>query len=164
LQRRRKRTAHERRGFASHFPVRAGAGTHKLAQTRAAGFDVDSDHVVADHGVSGVSIRLCERPEGRRLSDLLRRGDSLVGRWVDRLGRNYDDVVEANQWFIKRGIIIKTVINDFTFDDLCPTSTGLVCSSCPSPTSSRNRARLFDALQQIGFTRTQQCVGCQGNP
>jgi putative DNA-invertase from lambdoid prophage Rac len=90
--------------------------SHQLAQARAAGFDVDADHVVVDRGVSGVSTRLCERPEGRRLFDLLRRSDTFVVRWVDRLGRNYDDVVEAIQCFMKRGIVIKTVINGFTFD------------------------------------------------
>jgi tripartite-type tricarboxylate transporter receptor subunit TctC len=57
--------------------------------------------VIADHGVSGVSTRLCERPEGKRLFDLLRRGDVLVVRWVDRLGRNYDDVVETIRKFIR---------------------------------------------------------------
>jgi hypothetical protein len=43
--------------------------------------------VLADHGVSGVSTHLCERPEGRRLFDILREGDALVVRWVDGLGR-----------------------------------------------------------------------------
>lgn len=66
--------------------------------------------------MSGVATRLCERPEGRRLSDLLRKGDTLVVRFVDRLGRNYDDVVETIQKFMRRGVIIKTVINGFTFD------------------------------------------------
>ena len=42
---------------------------------------------MADRGVSGVSTHLCERPEGRRLFDILREGDALVVRWVDRLGR-----------------------------------------------------------------------------
>jgi putative DNA-invertase from lambdoid prophage Rac len=58
--------------------------------------------MIADHGVSGIATKLCERPEGRRLFDLLRKGDTLVVRWVDRLGRNYDDVVETIQKFMKR--------------------------------------------------------------
>jgi DNA invertase Pin-like site-specific DNA recombinase len=66
--------------------------------------------------MSGVSTRLCERPEGQRLFDLLHAGDTLVVRWVDRLGRNYDDDVEAIQCLMKRGIVIRTVINGFTFD------------------------------------------------
>ena len=72
--------------------------------------------IIADHGVSGVATRLAEREQGKRLFDLLRRGDTLVVRWVDRLGRNYDDVVETIQWFMKKGVIIRTVINGFTFD------------------------------------------------
>ena len=63
-----------------------------------------------------VSTRLVERPEGRRLFDILRTGDTLVVRWVDRLGRNYDDVVETIREFMRRGVIIRTVINNMTFD------------------------------------------------
>jgi putative DNA-invertase from lambdoid prophage Rac len=56
---------------------------HQRAHATAAGFAIDE--VVADNGVSGVSTRLTERPEGRRLYDKLRAGDTLVVRWVDRL-------------------------------------------------------------------------------
>lgn len=89
---------------------------HQVTQARHAGHQIEDEHVIADHGVSGISTRLCERPEGKRLFDLLRRGDVLVVRWVDRLGRNYDDVVETIQAFMKRGVVIKTIINGFTFD------------------------------------------------
>ncbi|NRP32037.1 MULTISPECIES: recombinase family protein [unclassified Aliiroseovarius] len=87
---------------------------HQEAQARAAGFDVDL--VISDEGVSGVSVPLAERPQGKRLFDLLRRGDTLVVRWVDRLGRNYQDVTDTIREFMRRGVIIKTVINGLTFD------------------------------------------------
>jgi putative DNA-invertase from lambdoid prophage Rac len=87
---------------------------HQLAHARAAGFAIDE--VVADNGVSGLSTRLTERPEGRRLYDKLRAGDILVVRWVDRLGRNYEDVCDTIRHFMRRGVIIRTVINGFTFD------------------------------------------------
>ncbi len=87
---------------------------HQEAQARDAGFAID--RVLADHGVSGVSTRLAERPEGKRLYDLLRSGDQLVVRWVDRLGRNYEDVTETIREFMRRGVVIKTVINRMTFD------------------------------------------------
>jgi putative DNA-invertase from lambdoid prophage Rac len=57
-----------------------------------------------------------ERPEGRRLFDMLRMGDVLVVRWVDRLGRDYADVTEVIRQFMARGVVIKTVINKLTFD------------------------------------------------
>ena len=87
---------------------------HQKTQAEAAGFKFD--HVLADHGVSGVSTRLAERPDGRRLYDMLRAADTLVVRWVDRLGRNYADVTDAIREFMRRGVIIKTVINGMTFD------------------------------------------------
>jgi putative DNA-invertase from lambdoid prophage Rac len=87
---------------------------HQLAQAEAAGFVIDE--VVADNGVSGIATRLTERPEGRRLFDKLRAGDTLVVRWLDRLGRNYDDVCDTIREFMRRGVVIRTVINKFTFD------------------------------------------------
>jgi putative DNA-invertase from lambdoid prophage Rac len=72
--------------------------------------------VVADNGVSGVSTRLVERLEGKRLYDKLRRGDVLVVRWVDRLGRSYADVCDTIREFMRRGVVIRTVINNMTFD------------------------------------------------
>ncbi|WP_186419708.1 recombinase family protein [Bosea sp. CS1GBMeth4] len=87
---------------------------HQQKQAEAAGFKLD--RVIADHGVSGVKTRLEERPEGKRLYDILRAGDVLVVRWVDRLGRNYEDVRQAIQEFMKRGVIVRTIINSMTFD------------------------------------------------
>jgi DNA invertase Pin-like site-specific DNA recombinase len=87
---------------------------HQLAHARAAGFVIDE--VVADNGVSGLHTRLVERPEGKRLFDKLRAGDVLVVRWVDRLGRDYEDVCDTIREFMRRGVVIRTVINNFTFD------------------------------------------------
>jgi putative DNA-invertase from lambdoid prophage Rac len=87
---------------------------HQKAQAEAAGFHLDE--VVADHGLSGISTRLADRPQGRRLFDILRAGDTLVVRWVDRLGRNYQDVTDVIRNFIRRGVIVRTVINNMTFD------------------------------------------------
>ena len=87
---------------------------HQRSQAEAAGFHFDE--VVADDGVSGVNTKLCERPEGKRLFDLLREGDTLVVRWLDRLGRNYRDVTDTMREFIRNGVIIRTVINNLTFD------------------------------------------------
>ncbi|UYO39432.1 recombinase family protein [Rhodopseudomonas palustris] len=87
---------------------------HQLMQAEAAGFRIDQ--VVADHGVSGVTVAFKERPNGKRLFDMLRGGDSLVVRWVDRLGRNYGDVRDTIQEFMRRGVVVRTVINNLTFD------------------------------------------------
>lgn len=87
---------------------------HQRTQAEAAGFAIDE--VVSDHGVSGLNTTLAERPEGKRLYDKLRRGDVLVVRWVDRLGRNYQDVTDTIRHFMRQGVIVKTVINRLTFD------------------------------------------------
>ncbi|MEM7366769.1 MAG: recombinase family protein [Pseudomonadota bacterium] len=87
---------------------------HQITQAHDAGFAIDE--VVADHGISGVSTNLKDRPEGRRLFDLLREGDTLVVRWVDRLGRSYGDVTTTIRQFMSRGVKIETVINRMVFD------------------------------------------------
>jgi DNA invertase Pin-like site-specific DNA recombinase len=87
---------------------------HQKTQAEAAGFVIDE--VVADHGVSGVSTTHDERQEGRRLADMLRSGDTLVVRWVDRLGRNYQDVTDTIRSFMRQGVVVRTVINNMTFD------------------------------------------------
>ena len=87
---------------------------HQIEQARKAGFEIDD--VIEDHGVSGVNTLMKDRPGGRRLFDLLRTNDVLVVRWVDRLGRNYRDVTETIREFMDRGVVIRTVINNMTFD------------------------------------------------
>ena len=87
---------------------------YQRTQAEKAGFKLDK--VIWDEGVSGVSTKLSERPQGRRLFDLLRQGDTLVVRWIDRLGRNYQDICETIREFMQRGVVIRTVINGITFD------------------------------------------------
>ena len=87
---------------------------HQHTHAEQSGFSIDE--VITDEGVSGVSTALRERPQGRRLFDILRSGDILLVRWVDRLGRNYQDVTDNIREFMRRGVIIKTVINGMTFD------------------------------------------------
>ena len=86
---------------------------HQVTQAEAAGFLVD--RVITDHGVSGVHTRLEERDQGKRLFDILRPGDTLLVRWVDRLGRNYEDVKGVISAFNQRGITVRTVINGMEF-------------------------------------------------
>jgi putative DNA-invertase from lambdoid prophage Rac len=87
---------------------------HQRTQAEKAGFKLDQ--VIWDEGVSGVSTKLTERPQGRRLFDLLRNGDTLVVRWVDRLGRNYEDICDTIREFVRRGVVIRMVINGIAFD------------------------------------------------
>jgi putative DNA-invertase from lambdoid prophage Rac len=87
---------------------------HQQTHAEKAGFKIDE--VVWDDGVSGVSTKLAERRQGRRLFDLLRSGDTLVVRWIDRLGRNYQDISDTIREFMRRGVVIRTVINGMTFD------------------------------------------------
>ncbi len=87
---------------------------HQLTQAQQAGFEIDE--VIADPGSSGVSTKLRDRPQGKRLFDKLRSGDVLVVRWVDRLGRNYEDVTNVIREFMEMGVTIRTVINGMTFD------------------------------------------------
>jgi putative DNA-invertase from lambdoid prophage Rac len=88
--------------------------SHQRAQAEAAGFAFDE--VIEDAGVSGVSTRFADRPGGKLMLGKLRRGDVLVVRWVDRLGRNYEDVTDTIRTLMQKGVVIRTIINAMTFD------------------------------------------------
>jgi DNA invertase Pin-like site-specific DNA recombinase len=92
------------------------------SQAEQAGFKIDK--VVADEGINGVSTELAERPEGKRLFDMLRAGDTLVVRWVDRLGRNYTDVVDTMREFMRYGVIITHQRHDVRWQDHGADKTG----------------------------------------
>jgi DNA invertase Pin-like site-specific DNA recombinase len=87
---------------------------HQRSHAEAAGFKIDE--VIADHGVSGVTTKLMDRPGGRRLLDKVRAGDQVMVRWVDRLGRNYDDATATIRYLMNEGVVVKTVINTMVFD------------------------------------------------
>lgn len=87
---------------------------HQQAQAESMGYRLDE--VVCDDGVSGVTTKLRERIGGRRLFDLLRAGDTLVVRWVDRIGRDYEDVSDNVREFMRRGVVVKTLIGGMVFD------------------------------------------------
>lgn len=87
---------------------------HQRTQAEKAGFTID--RVIEDHGVSGVSVPFADREGGARVLDILRPGDTLVVRWVDRLGRNYRDVTGTIRKLMDMGVVVRTVINNFTFD------------------------------------------------
>jgi len=87
---------------------------HQRSQAETAGFRIDE--VIADHGVSGVTTKLADRSGGRRLLDKVRKGDQVICRWVDRLGRNYDDATSTIRHLMAEGVVVKTVINAMTFD------------------------------------------------
>jgi len=84
------------------------------SQAEAAGYTFDE--VVVDDATSGVSTKLSERQGGKRLFDLLIGGGTLVVRWVDRLGRDYTDVTESIRKFMDKRVVIRTLINNMTFD------------------------------------------------
>lgn len=102
--------------FYARVSTREQTIRHQIDHARQAGFKFSDQDVLIDEGVSGVSVPLKERPQGRRLFDVLRRGDTLIVRWLDRLGRNYQDVTETVREFMAQGVVIRTVINGLAFD------------------------------------------------
>jgi putative DNA-invertase from lambdoid prophage Rac len=61
-------------------------------------------------------MKLVDRPGGRRLLGKLRRGNQVIVRWVDRLGRNYDDAIATIRHLMAEGVVVKTVTNAMVFD------------------------------------------------
>lgn len=87
---------------------------HQQRQAENAGYKFD--RVFVDDAESGVNKKLGDRPAGRDMLGYLRAGDVLVVRWIDRLGRNYEDVTSNIRDLLTRGVVIKTIISGMTFD------------------------------------------------
>jgi DNA invertase Pin-like site-specific DNA recombinase len=64
---------------------------------------------------------------------LTRDGDALVVRWIERLGRNYHDVCDTIREFMRRGVLIRAVINSMTDDgEMCfIQQMGFIWMKCP---------------------------------
>jgi putative DNA-invertase from lambdoid prophage Rac len=63
-------------------------------------------------GISGASTRLAERPEGKRCMTCC----ATATRWACAGLTNYTDVVDAIREFMRRRVIVQTVINGMSFD------------------------------------------------
>lgn len=90
---------------------------HQRTQAeRELGITFDQENVISDDGVSGVKTKLADRDGGKLLLRLLRPGDVLVVRWLDRLGRDYNDVADTMRELLRKGVMVQTIINRMTFD------------------------------------------------
>lgn len=85
----------------------------KIQQQQALELGFVFDEVIQDEGISEHQ-NFANRPGGWRLLDKVRSGDTIVVRWFDRVGRNYNDVCKVLHDLIKRGVTIKTVIGKYT--------------------------------------------------
>ncbi|TKA96223.1 recombinase family protein [Cereibacter changlensis] len=63
-----------------------------------------------DAGISG-SIALADRPEGRKLCDILQPNDTVIASKIDRLFRSASDALVTSQDWKARGILL--VITEF---------------------------------------------------
>jgi hypothetical protein len=123
--------------------------------------------VVSDEGVSGIATKLCEEEQGKRLFDMLRARDTLVDRWVDRLGRNYTDG-DPIRAFMRRRVIIKTVINGFQIVTLSRVLVGasLPLFDCPArwcqrihqPLAIKSVIRKWASTPQSHFGSSRQTI------
>lgn len=67
-----------------------------------------------DEGISG-TVPVNERPSLAKLLNKLRKGDRLWVWWIDRLGRNGEEVELTVRDLLSKGITIKTVNQNMTF-------------------------------------------------
>jgi DNA invertase Pin-like site-specific DNA recombinase len=87
---------------------------HHREQAEAAGFRID--RVLADRSVSAAAARFGERPGGKHLFFVIRRGDTLVVPWVEHLGRDFADAGETIRHFMRQGVVVRTVTGRLAFD------------------------------------------------
>lgn len=84
--------------------------------------------MLEEHGTSG-TIPAAERAVLSRLIDSvlgLRKGDTLIVWWVDRIGRDYEDAEAVIRQLLTRGVIIKTLNQSRTFQYTGDTMTDMI--------------------------------------
>lgn len=80
-----------------------------------------------EHGTNGM-IPAAERVVLSKLIDPilgLRKGDTLVVWWVDRIGRDYEDAERVIRDLLNRGVTIKTLNQSRTFEYIGDTMTDM---------------------------------------
>ena len=76
-----------------------------IGYAQSKGLDIDPDHIFVEAGVSG-SVEFKQRPEGARLSALLKEGDMLIIPKIDRGFRNIRDALNSLHDFKQRKISV----------------------------------------------------------
>ena len=56
------------------------------------------------------------RPGSKWLFYILRKDGVLVVRWINRLGCNYQDVIDTIRLLMRKNVIIHVMINNMIFD------------------------------------------------
>ena len=88
-----------------YFYARVSTQEQNLARQleSARNYRVDIAEIFCDK-VSGKSFK---RPEYERLKSILKKGDEVVVKELDRLGRNKDLIKEELKWFKEQGVIVR---------------------------------------------------------
>lgn len=95
------------------------------------------------------TVPALERPELSRLVDKLRKGDTLIVWWLDRLGRDYADVETLIRSLLNKGVTIKTInqnmVFNYTGDDLQDMTTNIQLTMITAMASAERKNRLASA-------------------
>ena len=94
--------------------IRVSTKEQNLDRQMAAVSAYNPDEVFADKQ-SGKNF---DRPEYQRMKSLVARGDEVIIKELDRLGRNKDAVKEELRWFKEHGVIVRVLEIPTTLIDL----------------------------------------------
>ncbi|MGL5372251.1 MAG: recombinase family protein [Plesiomonas shigelloides] len=120
----------------------------QLSDIKAAYPDMIDRNVHIDFGVSG-TVEAKQRPEFSTLIGKLRAGDTLIVWWIDRLGRDYQDVKAVMTELMRTGVIIKTINQNITFaytgNDMQDMVTDIQMNMITAMASAERKNRLASA-------------------
>lgn len=77
---------------------------------------VDSEDVFIDEGVSGYHVAPLDRPQWASAEKDLRKGGTLIVRWLDRISRNYDELHKTMRRLMDKGVRVECTLNGMVFD------------------------------------------------
>lgn len=77
---------------------------------------ITSDDVFIDEGVSGYHIPPEAREKWQQVELDLRKGGTLVVRWLDRISRRYDELHKTMRRLMDLGVRVECTLNGMSFD------------------------------------------------
>ncbi|WP_283598861.1 recombinase family protein [Photobacterium phosphoreum] len=111
-------------------------------------FNTYPDADIHSEIISG-TVPANERPVLSRVLDKLRKDDVLIVWWIDRLGRDYQDVKQTITSLLNKGVTIKTINNGMTFqytgEDMTDMVTDIQLNMITAMASAERKNRLASA-------------------
>ncbi|WP_035852054.1 recombinase family protein [Deefgea rivuli] len=95
---------------------RVSTSEQNSEQQRREASELGCERSFIDEGVSGYHVAPVERTGWQELLKVVREGDTLYVRWLDRISRRYDELHVTMRGLMEKGVKVICTMNGMEFD------------------------------------------------